>query len=75
LFLLHCHSFAKKKAKTPQKKKSLSEDRQSEPKVIPVTPTREDPAAEPLVLRAPLTNTSDSGYLQARSLPDNTANA
>jgi len=66
----------KRKDKTPQKKKTLPEARQPEPKVIPVTPTREDPTVEPLLIRGAPTNTSDSGYLQPRSsLPENTTNA
>jgi len=62
-----------KKGSTP-KKRSLPEPRPTELKVIQPQKRRDDPAAEPMLIRTK--QVDDSGYLQPRSIPiDTTANA
>jgi len=70
-------AFIRKSKQNPSsKKKSIPEPRPEEEKVVRVTTKREDPATEPMLIRAAPPNVSDTGYLEPRrSDTDNTANA
>ncbi|CAM4922556.1 unnamed protein product [Rotaria socialis] len=65
---------SRKKSRKPQK--SLPAPRRSEETTIRPVIKRQDPAAEPMLVRTGPVNTGDSDYLQPRlSVKENTANA